>query len=125
MCVFVCSVVSDSWQPFGLQPARLLCTWDFSGKDTGVGFHFLLQGIFPTLKLNLGLRHCRQILYQVSYKEATLNISMFKSGYGSSDFALVKQILAVTLGLSCLSRFSPQAVALLSQFPDGSKEKKC
>ena len=30
------------------QPARLLCPWDFSGKNTGVGSHFLLQGIFLT-----------------------------------------------------------------------------
>ena len=29
-------------------PARLLCLWDFPGKDTGVGCHSLLQGIFPT-----------------------------------------------------------------------------
>ena len=28
---------------YGLQPARLLCPWDFPGKDTGVGCHFLLQ----------------------------------------------------------------------------------
>ena len=32
----------------GLEPARLLCPWDFSGKNTGVGCHFLLQGIFLT-----------------------------------------------------------------------------
>ena len=31
-----------------MQPARLLCPWDPSGKYTGVGCHFLLQGIFPT-----------------------------------------------------------------------------
>ena len=30
------------------QPARLLCPWDFPGKNTGVGCHFLLQGIFAT-----------------------------------------------------------------------------
>ena len=29
-------------RPRGLQPARLLCPWDFSGKNTGVGCHFLL-----------------------------------------------------------------------------------
>ena len=28
-------------------PARLLRPWDFPGKSTGVGCHFLLQGIFP------------------------------------------------------------------------------
>ena len=43
-----CSVMSDSLQAQGLHPARLLCPWDSPGKDTGVGFHFLLQGIFPT-----------------------------------------------------------------------------
>ena len=42
------SVVSDSLRLHGLQPARLLCPWDFPGKNSGVGCHFLLQGIFPT-----------------------------------------------------------------------------
>ena len=32
----------------GLKPTRLLCPWDFPGKNTGVGCHFLLQVIFPT-----------------------------------------------------------------------------
>ena len=41
------SVVPNSLWPHGLQPTRLLCPWDFPGKDTGVGGHFLLQGIFP------------------------------------------------------------------------------
>ena len=36
----------DSLQPHGLQPARLLCLWDFPGKNTVVGCH-ALQGIFP------------------------------------------------------------------------------
>ena len=39
-------------QPYGLQPARPLCPWDFPGKNTGVGYHFLLQGIFHTQGLN-------------------------------------------------------------------------
>ena len=32
----------------GLQPARVLCPWDSPGKNTGVGCHFLLQGILLT-----------------------------------------------------------------------------
>ena len=36
-------------------------------KNTGVGSLSLLQQIFPTQELNLGLLHCRQILYQLSY----------------------------------------------------------
>ena len=43
-------------------PARLLCSWDFPGKNIGVGCHFLLQGIFPIQGSNLGLLHGRQIL---------------------------------------------------------------
>ena len=62
------SVVPNSLRPHGLQPTRLLCPWDFPGKDTGVGGHFLLQGIFPTQGSNPGLLHYRQILYQLSYK---------------------------------------------------------
>ena len=42
--------------------------WDFPGKNTGMGCHFLLQRIFPTKESNLGLLHCRRILYQLSYK---------------------------------------------------------
>ena len=34
-------------------------------KDTGVGSLSFLQGIFPTQELNLGLLHCRWILYQL------------------------------------------------------------
>ena len=40
--------LSQLFRPHGLQPARLLCPWDFPGKNTGVGYHFLLQAIFPT-----------------------------------------------------------------------------
>ena len=50
----------------GLHPARLLCSWDFSGKNTGVGCHSLLQGNLPTQRSNPGLPHCRWILYQLS-----------------------------------------------------------
>ena len=50
-------------QPHGLQPARLLSLWDFPGKNTRVGCHFLLQGIFLTQGFNLCLLHCRWILY--------------------------------------------------------------
>ena len=35
--------MSDSVQPHRPQPTRLLCPWDSPGKNTGVGYHFLLQ----------------------------------------------------------------------------------
>ena len=57
----VCSVTQShsvmSSSLCGLQPTRLLCPWSFSGKNTGVGCHFLLQGIFPTQGSTLCLLH--------------------------------------------------------------------
>ena len=44
--------MSDSLQPCGLQPARLLCAWGSPGKNTGVGYHALFQGIFLIQGLN-------------------------------------------------------------------------
>ena len=64
------SVVSDSLRPHRLQPARFLSPWNSPGKNTGVGCHALLQGIFPTQGSNPGLPHCRQILYHLSYQES-------------------------------------------------------
>ena len=40
------SIVSDSLWPHGPQPSRLLCPWNSPDKNTGVGSHSLLQGIF-------------------------------------------------------------------------------
>ena len=62
------SVVSDSVPPHGLWPAKLLCPWNSPGKNTGVGCHSLLQGIFPTQGSNPCLLHCRQILYCLSHQ---------------------------------------------------------
>ena len=50
----------------------LLCPWDSPGKNTGVGCHFLLQGIFMTLGLNSGLLHFRQILYHLSHPGSSM-----------------------------------------------------
>ena len=47
-CVLSHSVLSNSLQPHGLLFTRLLCPWDFPGKNTEMSCHFLLQGIFST-----------------------------------------------------------------------------
>ena len=44
LCVLGYSVVSNSLWPHRLLPGKLLRLWDFPGKITGTGFHFLLQG---------------------------------------------------------------------------------
>ena len=65
LCVHaqVTLVSSDSLQPCALWPTRRFCPWDALGKNIGVGYHILLQEIFPTQGLNLGLLHYRWILY--------------------------------------------------------------
>ena len=50
-CVLSCV---DSLWPHGLPPTS---PWDFLGKNTGVGCHFLLQGIFPIQGFNPRLLH--------------------------------------------------------------------
>ena len=62
---------TQDWSPLewtgwiSLQSKSLcrLCPWVFPGKNTSVGCHILLQGIFQTQRWNPGLLHCRQILY--------------------------------------------------------------
>ena len=66
--------MSDSFWPSGPYPIRLLRPWDFPGKNTGVGCHFLLQGkesldsSFPTEGSNPGLPHGRQTPYCLSHQ---------------------------------------------------------
>ena len=49
--------VCNSLRPHGLQPSRLLCPWDFSGKSTGMGCHCLLRWVQLCSSLNV-LWHC-------------------------------------------------------------------
>ena len=59
--------MSISLWPHGLWPARLLCPWNFSGKNAAVGYHSLLQRIFPAQGSNPGLQHYRWILYCLNH----------------------------------------------------------
>ena len=70
-----CSVVSDYLQPHELEPTRLLCPWNSSGKNTGVNCYSYLQGIFQNQGSNPGLLHCRQILYRLSHQGRPFNLS--------------------------------------------------
>ena len=64
VCVLSCSDMFDSLWPHGLQSTRLLCPWNFPGKNTGAGCHFLLQEIFLTQGLN---PYLVQILYHCAF----------------------------------------------------------
>ena len=53
-------------RPCGLKFARLFRPWDSPDKNTGVGCHFLLQGIFPTQGSNPGLLHQQAGMKQIN-----------------------------------------------------------
>ena len=55
LCACSVSQLSESLWPHRLHSTRLLCPWDFPGKNTGVGCLFLLQGIFLTQGSNPSL----------------------------------------------------------------------
>ena len=75
VCMFSCAVMPDSLRPHALQPTRLPCPWNSPGKDTGMGGHFLLQGIVSTQGLNPYLLHWQEDSLPLSHWiwEAQLN----------------------------------------------------
>ena len=91
MCA--CSVVSDSLWLHGLQPARLLCPWDFPGKNTGVGCHFLLQEEkLVCHKSRLGRTKSKASVHGLSLEGA-----LQESWFGTS-FCFLPSVL----GLTCI-----------------------
>ena len=77
----------------------------FPGKNTGVGCHFLLQEIFPTQGLNLGLLHCRQTLYHLSHQGNPVLClicrvpDLWSSLWHAGSLAVACQILVVAYGI--------------------------
>ena len=54
--------------PMDCSPPGSSVHGDSPGKNTAVGCHALLQGIFPTQGASPGLTHCRWILYHLSHQ---------------------------------------------------------
>ena len=85
--------MSNSSRPHGLYSP-----WNSPGQNTGVGSLSLLQGIFPTQGSNLGLPHCRRILYQLSHKRSPLFPKVPSNS--AADFSpKPESLVLLTLGL--------------------------
>ena len=74
--MYVCVSFAQSLWPCGLKSTRFLCLWNSADKNTGMGSHSLLQGIFLNQGLNPGLLHCRQILYCLNLQGSPLYQNM-------------------------------------------------
>ena len=80
----------------------LYSPWISPGQNTGVGSLSLLQGIFPTQGLNLGLLHCRRILYQLNHKGfSSIHVWMWeldhKEGWALKNLCFQTVVLEKTL----------------------------
>ena len=76
---------------------QALLSMGFSGQEYSVSCHFLLQEIFLTQGLNLGLPHCRQIPYHLSHQGSNIYVYMciygwFELLYGRNQHNFVKQL---------------------------------
>ena len=71
--------------PMDCSPPGFSVHGDSPGKNTGVGSHAFLQGVFPTQELNPGFQHCRWILYRLSHQ----GNAVCASGWAASDVAPV------------------------------------
>ena len=81
-CVKVTQSCPTLCDPKGYSPPGSSVHGDSPGKNTRVGCHALLQGIFPTQGSNPGLLHCRRILYGLSHQwnPRTLEWGAYASG---------------------------------------------
>ena len=117
------SLSQVSLQPHGLSPTRLLCPWEFPGKNTRVGCHFLLQGIFPTQGLNPCLLHWQAGSLPLSHQ-------------GSPGFCIEYPKIATQILLELINELSktagykihiPKSVAFLytnNEICESKKKKK-
>ena len=99
-CAQLLSHVRLLW-PHGLQSTRLLCP----GKNTGTGCHLLLQGIFPTQKLNLWLLrllHCQEYSIPLHhlYLDFFLSSNRVKLKMSNYTTSLILHIHSCFLSLS-------------------------
>ena len=95
--------------PMDCSPQGSSVHGDSPGKNTGLGCHALLQGIFPTQGSNPGLLHCRQILCQLSYQ-----------GSPWSTHIYIHNMLSVVHSFLCCIIFHCVNTAQYIQFPLGT-----
>ena len=89
----VCQGLCD---PLDCSPVRLLCPQDFPGKNTGMGCHFLLQGIFLTQRLNLCLLHWQKDSLSLSH-QGSLTHLLASSKFCFSGLTLASRSMAVKI----------------------------
>ena len=86
---------------------------DSPGKNNGVGYHALLQGVFPTQKLNWGVLYCKWILYQLSYQGSPYKVLKNSQIHRQK----VEEWLPRALGVNGELVFSGDKISVLAGLP--------
>ena len=102
MCVLVTQSCPTLWDPMDCSQPGSSVHGDSPGRNTQVGCHTLLQGVFPTQGSNPGLPHGRHILYHLSHQGSQKISSAGKEG----SRVLSQQAQLCCLGSRLLCGFS-------------------
>ena len=109
----VVELLSSFWlfcSPMDCSPVRLLCPWDFPGKNTGVGCHFLSLGILSTQQVISNFLHCRWTFYpwtifHLLYDKTPKHSGTSQNGWkkfqlstGTNEVVLRTQLLFIKIG---------------------------
>ena len=107
-----------------LLPTRLLCPWNFPGKNTGVSCHFLFQGIFPTQRSNPHLLHWQADSLPLSHLGSSLKLFRpHQTGLPriskSSPFGIMQRCWEQhphSTEVYCLQTYLPASISLLDKY---------
>ena len=132
LCCLVAKSCPTLLQLHGLQFTRLLCPWGFPGKNTGMGCHFLLQGIFLTQGWNLHLLHwpvdcvphsltTTEVSYLTVMDARGLKVRCYRAGF---LLRTVMEGCVPGLSLTCRWPFSP-CICLHNFLPMYVSKSKC
>ena len=83
-CVHARSCPTLFWPTPWTVAHQALCSWDFPGKNTGVGCHSLLQGVFSTQGLNPRHLHCTRLFITCHQGSPQLMMQVLKQLFGNS-----------------------------------------
>ena len=98
-CLTLCDVMTVACQA----PVSM----EFSRQETGVGWHALLQGVFPTQGSNPSLLYCRPILYHLSHI-AAYSLGMKYSSFSAWLYTheVFSPLYSITFSLSTTQSWS-------------------
>ena len=115
--LFSCGACSAILQPHG--PSRLLCPWDFPGKNTGMGCHFLSQGVFlcwqvvslPLSHLGSQLMHSK---YLIHVSRMILSSQDMETNFVSADGLMDKENMIYLYIIVLIKKILPLATVWLN-----------